>query len=229
MAARYALYYAPDADSPLWQRASRWLGRDAATGEDVAQHVPEGFDAAAFAASTADPRHYGFHATLKAPFRLADDSSEGELLAAAEEFARARGAFSAAIAPQILGHFIAFRLVGASPEMQALHEGCVCEFDNFRAPPSTAELERRRKAKLSVEQDERLVKWGYPYIFADFRFHMTLSGRLDEEPLRQQFLDAATAYFAEDIGVHRFASLCVFRQTDTASPFSIIGRFATGA
>lgn len=113
--------------------------------------------------------------------------------------------------------------------MQALHEDCVREFDDFRAAPSSAELERRRKAKLTDEQERRLVSWGYPYIFDDFRFHMTLSGRIDAEPLRQQFLDAAAIYFAEDIGVHRFASLCVFRQTDTASPFSIIGRFATGS
>ncbi|MBU2587290.1 MAG: DUF1045 domain-containing protein [Alphaproteobacteria bacterium] len=229
MGARYALYYAPDTDSALWQRASRWLGRDAATGEDVAQFVPDGLEPDHFAALTAAPRHYGFHATLKAPFQLADERSEGQLLAAVEKFAVARMAFTATIAPQILGNFIAFRLVGASAEMHALHRDCVCDLDNFRAQPSALELERRRKATLSAEQDERLVKWGYPYIFEDFRFHMTLSGRVDAEVQRRQLLDAATSYFTEDCGVHRFASLCVFHQPDAASPFTIIGRFAFGA
>jgi len=229
MGARYALYYAPDTAGPLWQRASRWLGRDAATGEDVAQFVPDGFEQHGFAALTAGPRHYGFHATLKAPFRLAENRSEDQLLTTVEEFARDRMAFTAAIAPQILGNFIAFRLVSPSTEMQALHQGCVCAFDDFCAPPSTLDLEQRRKATLSAEQDERLVKWGYPYIFDDFRFHMTLSGRVDAEPLRHKLLEAATAYFAEDSGAHSFASLCVFHQPDAASPFTIIGRFATGA
>jgi 2'-5' RNA ligase len=225
MTGRYAIYYAPDSDSPLWLRASQWLGRDAASGQDVPQYVPLGSDAAAFSALTADASHYGFHATLKAPFALAEDACEEELLAAVEEFATQRAAFSEEIAPQILGHFIAFRLAEKSAEMQALHEDCVCEFDNFRALPTHAELERRRKAKLNDQQDRQLVEWGYPYIFDDFRFHMTLSGRIEDAAMRQAFLDAAMVFFADDIGAHRFGSLCVFHQPDRESGFNVKARF----
>lgn len=225
MTGRYAIYYAPDPNSPLWHRAAQWLGRDAATGEHIPQFIPGSFDRESFSALTADPRHYGFHATLKAPFALAEDACEEELLAAVEEFATQRAAFSVEISPQILGHFIAFRLVEKSAEMQALHEGCVCEFDNFRALPTYAELERRRKAKLNDQQDRRLVEWGYPYIFDDFRFHMTLSGRIEDAAMRQTFLDAAMAFFADDVGKHRFGSLCVFHQPDRESSFNVNARF----
>ena len=225
MTGRYAIYYAPEADSPLWQRAAQWLGRDAATGAHVTQYIPQGFDGATFAALTADPRHYGYHATLKAPFTLAEGTSEEELLSAVEEFATQRAAFSVKISPQILGYFIAFRLVEKSPEMQALHEDCVCAFDKFRALPTHLELERRRNAKLNDRQDRQLVEWGYPYIFDDFRFHMTLSARIEDAAIRQTFLDAAMAFFADDIGMHRFGSLCVFHQPDRESSFNVRARF----
>ena len=82
MTQRFAIYYAPDPASALWQRASTWLGRDAAGGADLAQPEVAGLTAEDFARHTADPRHYGFHATLKAPFALADGANEAALLAA---------------------------------------------------------------------------------------------------------------------------------------------------
>jgi hypothetical protein len=162
---------------------------------------------------------------LKAPFTLAEGTSEEELLSAVEEFATQSFAFSVEISPQILGNFVAFRLVEKSLDMQALHEDCVCEFDNFRALPTYAELERRRKAKLNDQQDRQLLEWGYPYIFDDFRFHMTLSGRIEDAAIRQTFLDAAMAFFADDIGTHRFGSLSVFHQPDRESSFNVRARF----
>ncbi|MGQ3281168.1 MAG: DUF1045 domain-containing protein, partial [Shinella sp.] len=69
---RYALYFTPSASDPLTLSAQRWLGRNAFTGATLAQLSVQGFDAATLAGLTADPRRYGFHATLKAPFSLAE-------------------------------------------------------------------------------------------------------------------------------------------------------------
>ena len=69
---RYAVYYAPAADSALWRFGSATLGYDALTGEDLPFAVPPGCDLALWPAFTEEPRRYGFHATLKAPFELAD-------------------------------------------------------------------------------------------------------------------------------------------------------------
>lgn len=228
MAARYAIYYAPDPNDALWQRAATWLGRDAAIGTTCEQPLVSGFDPADFAALTADPRHYGFHATLKAPFSLAEGQSLSALIAATEAFAAGRAAFTAPIAPMALGAFIALRVTQSSPEMQQLHEAAVREFDPFRAPPAEAELAKRRAAGLTAEQDAHLGRWGYPYVFEHFRFHMTLSGRVRDEAQRHRLLAAAEDFFAADCGPHRFAAISLFHQPDRQAPFTMLHQFPFG-
>lgn len=224
MTARYAIYYAPPEGSALWRKASAWLGRDAFTGKDAARPVIPGLDGLDVGALTADPRHYGFHATLKAPFELAEGKTESELLAAAADFAAGLAPFEAAIAPAALGRFLAFRLLDGEADMVTLHAACVRGFETFRAPLSDGDLARRRKANLTPEQDERLVSWGYPYIFEDFRFHMTLTGAIRDNALRERVLEALQEHFAAESGPHRFDAVAVFRQTDRQAPFDILAR-----
>jgi putative phosphonate metabolism protein len=223
---RYAIYYAPPADSLLWRMASAWLGRDAYDGRVLPRPQLPSLDGLDLEALTADPRGYGFHATLKAPFELTADRAEVELLAFAEAFAGRQPAFEAAIAPAALGRFLAFRLATSTPRMDALAEACVKEFDAFRAPLSDHDLARRRRAGLTAEQDERLVRWGYPYVFDDFRFHMTLTGGIADEAVRSRVLAALQAHFAEIPRMHRFDGVAVFKQDDRDAPFSILERFA---
>jgi putative phosphonate metabolism protein len=225
MTARYAIYYTAPAAHPLTRRASAWLGRDAFTGERLERPELPGLDGLDLDALTQDPRGYGFHATLKAPFELAAAASEAELLDFAEGFAARRAAFEAVIAPAALGRFLAFRLSGRSAEMQALEEACVREFDPFRAPLSEADIARRRRAPLTREQDARMLAWGYPYVFDDFRFHMTLTGSIRDEALRERVLTALQPHFADLSGPHRFGGVAVFRQEDRAAPFCVIGCF----
>jgi putative phosphonate metabolism protein len=225
MAARYAIYYAPAATSRLWQLASTWLGRDARNGEPLAQPQFPTLSDIDFAAITADPRHYGFHATLKAPFVLASGRSEAELMDAASAFAAERTAFRADIAPQALGRFLAFRIKGPSSDMDTLHAECVRAFEPFRAPLSDADLARRRRANLTALQDEHLVQWGYPYVFESFRFHMTLTAGIDDDVLRERILTVAQAYFADVPVAHEFGSISLFKQVDRDSLFTIIARF----
>jgi hypothetical protein len=47
----------------------------------------------------------------------------------------------------------------------------VSELDCFRAPLSEGEEQRRLAAGLSARQRELLNRWGYPYVFDQFRFH----------------------------------------------------------
>ena len=60
----------------------------------------------------------------------------------------------------------------------------VRELDNLRAPLSDAELKRRRASGLTPAQDALLTKWGYPYVMDEFRFHLTLSGKLQADELQ---------------------------------------------
>ena len=190
MSRRYAVYFAPPAGSALEAFGRSWIGRDHVTGEPVEPPTLGGLSAGCQRAIAAFPRRYGFHATLKAPFELAPGRTREELLGALRAFARDRPRF---VAPPLslegLSGFIAFKLSAPSPEMDALAAGCVAAFEPFRAPLALADIARRRASGLSARQDRYLMRWGYPYVMEEFRFHMTLTGRL-EEPSRSVVLDA---------------------------------------
>jgi hypothetical protein len=69
------------------------------------------------------------------------------------------------------------------------------QLDGFRAPPSEVELARRRQSRLSPAQEQHLRDWGYPYLMDQFRFHMTLTGRLSREH-EVKVRACAQSYFA---------------------------------
>jgi 2'-5' RNA ligase len=229
MTPRYGIYFAPQRTTPLWMKASAWLGRDAYSGEALVRPVLPGLEHLDLEAMTADPRGYGFHATLKAPFELATEWSEDELLDQTRRLAARVDRFEAPIAPAALGPFLAFQIVGTSPQMDALHSVCVCVLDELRAPLTDNDLARRRKAGLTPEQDARLLAWGYPYVHEDFRFHMTLTGRIKDETVRALVLDALQYHFAPETGLAPFDGLAVFKQVDREAPFTVLARFDLGA
>lgn len=224
MTARYALYYTPPADHPLTGAASAWLGRDVWRAAAVERALVEGLDLddAGLEALTASARHYGFHATLKAPFDLADGQSEAALIAALDRFAGTRAAFEGHLEVRSLSGFIAMVFAPVCPAMTALHTACVHEFEPFRAPISDADLARRRRSPMSAEQNARLQAFGYPWIFDDFRFHMTLTGRIADEAERDRIVAALARHFAPVLGAHRVDALCLFGQEDRAAPFRIV-------
>jgi 2'-5' RNA ligase len=170
----------------------------------------------------ADPRHYGFHATLKAPFELADGLTEADLIAALDVFAATRPAFAADLVVTSLSSFVALTLAHPCLAMTELHEACVRSFEPFRAALSEADLARRRRAPLSATQDARLFAFGYPWIFEDFRFHLTLTGRIVDAVHRAQIVAALAEYLAPVTGVHKVSNLCLFHQPERAAPFRVI-------
>lgn len=176
---RYAVYYLPE-EGPLAAFGASWLGWDVGTGVPVSQ--PETpFD---LAEVTATPRKYGFHGTLKPPFRLAEGTDMAGLQTAVAELATRTPAVRLdGLKLASLGKFLALIPEGDSTDLAELAFACVSELDRFRAPPSEAELARRRASGLSERQEELLLQWGYPYVADQFRFHLTLSGRLDSDAL----------------------------------------------
>lgn len=174
---RYAIYYIP-APGPLMDFTARWLGWDVLTGTTVA-HPDLPFDVAAI---TATPRKYGFHGTIKPPFALADGQDETALRHAARDLCATLPPVTLdALELSRLGRFLALTPVGETTPLATLAATCVRELDRFRAPPTEAELTRRRQANLSPRQEALLTEWGYPYVMEAFRFHMTLSGKLEPE------------------------------------------------
>lgn len=178
---RYAIYFAPPADAEWRRFATRWLGWDMETGREITQPVIDGLDLSSI---THVPRKYGLHATLKPPMRLAQGTCLADLQAACTTLAARQPAVSLeGLHLARLGRFLALRITGDETALNALASACVADLDGFRAPPSEAELAKRRAAGLSVQQDANLIRWGYPYVMDAFKFHITLSGKLPKPEL----------------------------------------------
>ncbi len=222
---RVALYYAPEPEDPLWQAGCGWLGRDPATGQDLAQPPLPGIGEV-----TAAPRHYGFHATLKPPMRLLPGTSAAAVETAARALAAALAPFPLPpLAVADLDGFLALCPTVASPLLRAFADAAVAGLDPFRTPPDEAELARRHRAGLTAQQARMLARWGYPDVFDTWRFHMTLTRRLGEAE-RGPWRAAAEAHFAAALAQPRqVGSLALFTQSSAAAPFRLATRLRLGA
>ncbi len=196
---RHAAYFAPAPDSAAWRLGTQWLGRCPHSGQELAQPLPAGWDADAFALRTREPRRYGWHATLKAPFALGGDGSTVFLRTGFSDLAAGvRSPFTLALTLAQVGNFLA--LVPREPcaPLQALADACVRQLHPFAASLPPAEIARRSRGGLSARQQEMLAQWGYPYVLQDFAFHMTLTDTLDglSEAQTAQLVQHATHWFA---------------------------------
>lgn len=176
---RYAIYYTPEPDSDWWLAGSRWLGRCARSGEALAQPEVPGWPVGRLHALTREPRRYGWHATLKAPFCLADGIGLEDLERAVAALA-ARHVPIALHALQVtrIGQFLALCPSQPLPELQEFAARCVQDLHPLAAPLNDLEIARRRRSALSPRQDELMLRWGYPHVLEAFRFHCTLSDNL---------------------------------------------------
>lgn len=215
---RVAVYYAPAPSDPLWRLACSWLGRDAETAATVPQPPVPGI-----AEATADARLYGFHCTLKPPMRLRTDYAS--FMADAETLAARLAPFPLPpLAVMDLSGFLAVRETASCPPLRALADACVEHLDDHRAPPTEEELARRRAAGLSPAREANLQRWGYPGVFGEWRFHMTLTRRLTPGE-RAVFQPAAEAHLLPALtGPRRVAELCVFTQPGPGAPFRVAER-----
>jgi putative phosphonate metabolism protein len=223
---RYAIYFAAGSDSALSRFGAELLGYDAYSGNELPfpsealRVAPDWRDV------SADPRKYGFHGTLKAPMPLPPGRTELELVAACAAFSETARPIPM-IGPVVdsISGFIA--VIPAEPvdALQRLAADCVRDFDSFRAALSEEDRARRRPEKLSERQRDYLDRWGYPYVMEEFRFHMTLTGRLDAER-RGPILAMLRERFAA-LGIGRLAidRIALFRQDDAKARFRVVGEW----
>lgn len=216
---RAALYFTPSADSELTLAAADWLGRNPFNGEEIRSPSSAADDL------VAAPRRYGFHGTLKAPFALAEGYDLAGLEREVQAFcAEHRGFRVPELALGRLGSF--FALVPAMP-CAALNEyaaNVVRHFEPFRAPLMEKDLERRRKSALSPRQDALMCEWGYPYVFEEFRFHMTLTGSVPADQLDEVEV-VLKSRFAAFIGKPlEVDALAVFSEPEPGAPFQVQSR-----
>ena len=214
---RVALYWAPAVQDALHRLGSAWLGRDAESGAQIALGGSFSEDV------VSGPAIYGFHATLRPPMRLA--TGWGEFMEAAEHVARNVAPF--AMMPLRVGEMdgaLALLEQTPCPAMRVLSNACVEHTNLHRLAPDDAELARRRRASLSPLHETMLQRWGYPYVMEAWKFHVTLTRRLDD-PERGTVRQAAEAHFGLALQEARpVQELCVFTQAEAGAPFLIAER-----
>jgi putative phosphonate metabolism protein len=225
---RFAIYFVPAANSALYRFGAAVLGYDCYTGAPTARLPDVGVAEAEWAALTAEPRTYGFHATLKAPFRLRDEFGPDDLLADVRTLAASISTIPV-IEPavELIGGFVAIVPRVASPALDRLAADCVTAFERFRLPMTAEEQSRRLAAGLSPHQAANLDRWGYPYVFEEFRFHMTLTGRVGPDR-RLAIHTLLKGEFARRCGYRpiRLDRIALVRQDHPQTPFRIVAHAA---
>jgi putative phosphonate metabolism protein len=221
---RYAIYFSPRPGETLHAFGTGVLGRDTETADDVPFFPSLQIAWPAWREMTRAAWHYGFHATLKAPFELADGYDAASLHADVEALAaRLRPLDIGRLRVTDLGRFVALVPEVPTDALTRFAATIVEALDTARAPLSAADRARRNPEKLTDRQRSHLDRWGYPYVFDEFRFHMTLTGPLAPEQMRDVVAQLADLYCPFDEPVVLDA-LCICVQADRSSPFLVLSR-----
>lgn len=207
----------------MWRAGCQWLGRDAATGECLTQAAIDGIGKEQLETLTAEPRRYGWHATLKPPFRLREGVDLKDVDAAVQTLA---GQFRTGLVPPLrvalMGNFLALRPQGEPVAANALAAACVEALQPLGQPLSAEELQRRRRVPLTPQQDALLERWGYPWVFEEFRFHCSLTGPLDALDMgaREALMQAARSAF-DQLPSEPIDSIAVFIEPSPGADFQL--------
>ncbi|MBC8129393.1 MAG: DUF1045 domain-containing protein [Rhizobiaceae bacterium] len=213
---RAAVYFTPPPTSHLVRAAAEWLGRDAFTG-DATRPPDPGIDPL-----VAEPARYGFHATIRAPFRIA----EGEDLGSVDErLARLCASLKPVRIPAIvlagLGPFFALVPEAPGAGLSDLEAAALEAFEPYRAPLTEAEIARRRPEGLTERQRRNLDRWGYPHVLDDFRFHMTLTGPVEALKSPEVKRELARRFAAFDGAPLVVDALALFVEAEPGAAFRV--------
>lgn len=223
---RYALYWAPATESALAAIGRDWLGRDTEGRTVKHRQQMSGFESFQLEALTAEPRRYGLHATLKPPFALAEGTSLDDLDRELTSFASSMAPVQMpALRLSRLGRFLAATPSAPCSALDTLAARCVTDFDRFRRPLLPAELARRASTGLDPIETAHLQRWGYPYVLDRFRFHVTLTGPLDDTE-REGLAPQLAALLEPALGqAFQLTDIALFEEVTPGAPFKLVKRF----
>ncbi|MFE3279975.1 DUF1045 domain-containing protein [Nocardia sp. NPDC059239] len=209
---RYVIYALPGADHPgptparrLREVVTDWFARD-----DMRE-------------VTIDARRYGYHATVKAPFHLADGVTEADLhTLTSAVVARHHPVTIPSLKPAVISGFRVLTPTGNQEDINHLAAEVVRRIDTFRAPLTPDEYTRRRPDQLTPGQRELLDEYGYPYVLDEYRFHITLTDTLP--PRRETEIDQQiAAHFSPVIGVDvLLTALAICVEPTPGGPFELL-------
>ena len=224
---RYAIYFAPADDSALGIFGASILRRKAHSADTwLNPDLPFNFDNTDLWLQCINkPARYGFHATLKAPFELSTTHRAEQLLDDVEKFCKQQQRMPLHnLAPRRTRRFDALAFDQQPEAVHRFANQCVEHFEPYRGALTEADLTRRHQDPLTREQQHYLDQFGYPYVFNQFNFHMTLSGTMpDEDNGYLQWLSTIYPMMVKETPV--LDRLSVFHQPDRNTPFVRIAEF----
>lgn len=218
---RFALYFTFATKNPLYQKATQWLGHCVYNQDiDSSQSLISVSDKFRMVRKAA---HYGFHATLKPPFRLRSGTTQADLEAHLQSFTSEMKAITCPpLKIHSIANFIALIPSDSCAELNHLAKQCVIEFEQFRAPLNEIEMQKRLSSPLTVRQQQLLDEYGYPYVLDEFRFHMTLSDRMQDgliDDALQQLSFEFSPLLNSQLNVD---CVCLCHQSNPDDPFTLI-------
>jgi hypothetical protein len=210
---RVALYYAPPASSAWWRAGCEWLGRDPESGRSTTTPAHD---------VTHAPRRYGWHATVVAPFHMAPGVELADVLACARAWASSVPRFEMPVKAAELGRFVALRPAHHKDDatLRALAGSALDALAALRQRPSHESIERRITHDMSARQVALLREWGYPYVFDEYRFHMTLSDSLDDSGARSAIVSDWTRRI-DTLGALPVHGAALFVEPEPGAPFTL--------
>ncbi|MDR1921337.1 MAG: DUF1045 domain-containing protein [Candidatus Adiutrix sp.] len=224
MAGRYAVYFVPPEQSEFYRLGATLLGRSVFSENSPQLEKREAPPCPDREYLTAEPRFYGFHGTIKAPFEL--NGSKNELMAALAKLAAETRPFK--LPPLkvsfVEAKFLALTLSRESRELADLEKKCLVCLRGLSAPLSPADIERR--GRLAPRLAENLKNWGYHLVLDDFKFHMTLTGPVDSGRTAAALIKFMEEYFQPVLARENiFGALTLLYQEDRERPFTALKVF----
>jgi hypothetical protein len=149
-----------------------------------------------------------------------------------QQFCRSQSPFSLPLLSlAFLGSFFCLVPSRHSPQLETVAAQTVHYFEPFRAPLSAVELKRRmEKNRLTPLEQKNLLEFGYPYVFSTYRFHMTLTGRLEDVSRRGEITRSLLSHFSPALEKPLlFDAVSLVREPEPNGQFELIQRYALQA
>ena len=229
---RVAIYFLPKKNSSLENFGKNLLGRDINKKKKISltrrqkYFINRGFTYFDELKDYCEqPAKYGFHATLKAPFRLKRNVKTKNFYDVISHIAAQHSRFKIKGLKIVYSKKFTF-ITSRKPNklLINLESDLVKHLDTFRAELNKTEIKKRIPDSLTFKQNKYLKEWGYPFVFDQFKFHMTLMNQNNNKLSNKQKLELEKLIYKTSNNVIEFNEISLLGENKNGH-FEEIKRF----
>ena len=229
---RVAIYFLPKKNSSLENFGKNLLGRDINKKKKISltrrqkYFINRGFTYFDELKDYCEqPAKYGFHATLKAPFRLKRNVKTKNFYDVISHIAAQHSRFKIKGLKIVYSKKFTF-ITSRKPNklLINLENDLVKHLDTFRAELNKTEIKKRIPDSLTFKQNKYLKEWGYPFVFDQFKFHMTLMNQNNNKLSNKQKLELEKLIYKTSNNVIEFNEISLLGENKNGY-FEEIKRF----